>query len=53
MIDLLLAMLLGIMPVEPLRPAPAPLPYVAPQGDIRTIPDPLPYVLQEFYFGAR
>lgn len=49
MIDILLALLLHVMPVDPIRPAP----YVAPQGEIRTIPDPLPYVLEEIYFGPR
>lgn len=50
MIDILLALLLGVAPIEPLRPAPA---IVAPEGTVRTIPDPLPYVLAELYWGPR
>lgn len=52
MIDLLLAALLGIMPVEPLRPAPAPA-IVAPEGTVRTIPDPLPYELGVWQWGPQ
>lgn len=47
MIDLLLAVLLHVLPLDPIRPAP----YTAPQGEIRTIPDPLPYVLEETHWG--
>jgi hypothetical protein len=50
MIDILLALLLGVLPIDPIRPAPA---LVAPEGTVRTIPDPLPYVLDELYWGAR
>lgn len=54
MIDLLLALILGVMPIDPIRPAPTPAPaYVAPTGTIKTIPDPLPFVLDETTWGPR
>lgn len=50
MVDLLLALILGLLPIDPIRPAPA---IVVPSGTVKTIPDPLPYVLEELYWGPR